>query len=47
MKEELYNDTLEEKEEQPDVKAILFKYIIAGLGSLHQSLSAWHVHGFT
>lgn len=28
MKEELYNDTLEEKEEQPDVKAILFKYII-------------------
>ena len=28
MKEELYDDTFEEKEEQPDVKAILFKYII-------------------
>lgn len=28
MKEELYDDILEEKEEQADIKAILFKYII-------------------
>lgn len=28
MKEELYDDTFEEKEEQTDIKAILFKYII-------------------
>lgn len=40
MKEELYDDILEEKEEQADIKAILLNISSVGLGLLPPSLFA-------
>lgn len=47
MKEDIYDDLFEEKEEKTDFHAVLFKYIIRWHWFAASVIIVWRLHGYT